>query len=85
VYPGLAALNIMGLATPQSAVLSAVIFNALVIVALIPLCLKGIRYRPVGAAALFRRNILIYGGGGVVVPFVAIKVIDMILVALGWV
>ncbi|MBI3805895.1 MAG: potassium-transporting ATPase subunit KdpB [Nitrospirae bacterium] len=84
IYPGLAALNIMRLATPQSAVLSAVIFNALIIVALIPLCLKGIRYQPVWAAALFRRNLLIYGVGGVIVPFIGIKVIDMILVAFGW-
>jgi K+-transporting ATPase ATPase B chain len=84
IYPGLAALNIMGLATPQSAVLSAVIFNALIIVALIPLCLRGIRYRPVGAAELFRRNLLAYGLGGMMVPFVGIKLIDLILVALGW-
>ncbi|WDT75522.1 MAG: potassium-transporting ATPase subunit KdpB [Candidatus Manganitrophus sp.] len=84
IYPGLAALNIMGLATPQSAVMSAVIFNALIIVALIPLCLKGIRYRPVGASSLFRRNLLVYGLGGVIVPFIGIKVIDLILVALGW-
>lgn len=84
IYPGLAALNIMGLATPQSAVLSAVIFNALIIVALIPLCLRGIRYQPVGAASLFRRNLLIYGLGGVIVPFIGIKLIDLFLVALGW-
>lgn len=84
IYPGLGALNVMGLATPQSAVLSAVIFNALVIVALIPLCLRGIRYRPVGAASLFRRNLLIYGLGGMVVPFIGIKMIDLILVALDW-
>jgi K+-transporting ATPase ATPase B chain len=84
VYPGLAALNIMGLATPQSAILSAVIFNALIIVALIPLCLRGIRYRPVGASSLFRRNLLVYGVGGIIVPFIGIKLIDLILVALGW-
>lgn len=84
IYPGLGALNVMGLETPQSAVLSAVIFNALVIVALIPLCLRGIRYRPVGAASLFRRNLLVYGLGGMVVPFIGIKMIDLILVALGW-
>jgi K+-transporting ATPase ATPase B chain len=85
IYPGLAALNIMKLATPQSAILSAVIFNALIIVALIPLCLRGIRYRPVGAIALFRRNLLVYGLGGIIVPFIGIKIIDMILVALHWV
>jgi K+-transporting ATPase ATPase B chain len=84
-YPALNALNIMGLATPQSAVLSAVIFNALIIVALIPLCLRGIRYKAVGAASLFRRNLWVYGVGGVLVPFVGIKLIDMILVALHWV
>jgi len=84
-YPALNALNIMGLATPQSAVLSAVIFNALIIVALIPLCLRGIHYKAVGAATLFRRNLWIYGVGGVIVPFIGIKLIDMILVALQWV
>jgi len=84
-YPGLAALNVMGLATPQSAVLSAVIFNALIIVALIPLCLRGVPYRAVGAMTLFRRNLLIYGVGGVIVPFIGIKLIDLILVALHWV
>ena len=66
----------MGLRTPQSAILSAVIFNALIIVALVPLALRGIHYRPVGAAALLRRNLLIYGLGGIVVPFVGIKIID---------
>ncbi|NGZ10071.1 MAG: potassium-transporting ATPase subunit KdpB [Nitrospira sp. LK70] len=81
-YPALNALNVMGLATPQSAVLSAVIFNALIIVALIPLALKGIRYRPIGAGPLLRRHLLIYGLGGVAVPFVGIKLIDMILTAL---
>ncbi|MCC6141713.1 MAG: potassium-transporting ATPase subunit KdpB [Nitrospira sp.] len=81
-YPALNALNIMRLATPQSAVLSAVIFNALIIVALIPLALKGIAYRPIGAGLLLRRHLLLYGLGGVVVPFVGIKLIDMILVAL---
>jgi potassium-transporting ATPase ATP-binding subunit len=84
-YPALNALNIMGLATPQSAVLSAVIFNALIIVALIPLCLRGIHYKAVGAATLFRRNLWIYGVGGVIVPFIGIKLIDMILVAFRWV
>ena len=81
-YPVLNALNVMHLATPQSAVLSAVIFNALIIIALIPLALKGIRYRPIGAGLLLRRHILIYGVGGIVVPFVGIKLVDMILVAL---
>ena len=84
-YPALAALNVMHLATPNSAILSAVIFNALVIVALIPLALKGVRYRPLGAAAVLRRNLWIYGVGGVLIPFPGIKIIDMILVALGWV
>ncbi|HVU67530.1 MAG TPA: potassium-transporting ATPase subunit KdpB, partial [Ktedonobacteraceae bacterium] len=81
-YPQLNALNIMGLATPHSAVLSAVIFNALVIIALIPLALRGIRYRPIGAGPLLRRNLLIYGLGGIIVPFLGIKLIDLILVAL---
>jgi K+-transporting ATPase ATPase B chain len=83
-YPVLDALNIMHLATPHSAILSAVIFNALIIVALIPLALKGVRYRPLGAGAVLRRNLLIYGVGGVLVPFPGIKLIDMILVALRW-
>ncbi len=82
-YPELGALNIMGLASPQSAILSAVIFNALVIIALIPLALKGISYRPVGAAALLRRNLLIYGLGGLIVPFVGIKIIDVAVAGLG--
>ncbi len=81
-YPALGALNIMHLETAKSAILSAVIFNALVIIALIPLALRGVRYRALGAAALLRRNLLIYGLGGVVVPFVGIKLIDVILVAL---
>ena len=81
-YPALNALNVMRLATPGSAILSAVIFNALIIVALIPLALRGVRYRPVGAAALLRDNLVIYGLGGLVAPFVGIKVIDLILVAL---
>ena len=72
----------MRLATPQSAILSAVIFNALIIVALIPLALRGVRYRPVGAAALLRDNLLIYGLGGLIVPFIGIKAIDLMLVAL---
>ena len=82
-YPSLGLLNIMGLATPQSAILSAVIFNALVIVFLIPLALKGVKYRPVGAAQVLRDHMLIYGLGGLIVPFVGIKVIDWILVGLG--
>lgn len=81
-YPALNALNVMGLATPASAILSAVIFNALVIVALIPLALKGVAYRPLGAAAILRRNLLVYGLGGLVVPFAGIKLIDLALVAL---
>jgi K+-transporting ATPase ATPase B chain len=82
-YPQLNALNVMGLATPSSAILSAVIFNALIIIALIPLALKGVRYRPIGAAAVLRDNVLIYGVGGLIVPFLGIKLIDMILVAVG--
>ncbi|HMO29510.1 potassium-transporting ATPase subunit KdpB [Enterovirga sp.] len=82
-YPQLAALNIMGLASPQSAILSAIIFNALVIVALIPLALRGVRYRAVGAASLLRRNLLIYGLGGIAVPFIGIKAIDLAVSALG--
>jgi K+-transporting ATPase ATPase B chain len=82
-FPVLNALNIMGLRTPQSAVLSAVIFNALIIVALIPLALKGVKYRAMSAAALLRRNLLIYGFGGLVAPFVGIKIIDVIVHALG--
>jgi K+-transporting ATPase ATPase B chain len=82
-YPELASLNIMQLATPQSAILSAIIFNALIIVALIPLALRGVRYRPTGAAALLRRNLLVYGLGGIAVPFVGIKLIDLIVSAVG--
>ncbi len=84
-YPALKALNIMRLATPESAILSAVIFNALIIVALIPLALKGVRYRPLGAGIVLRRHLWIYGVGGIIIPFPGIKLIDMILVALGWV
>ncbi len=80
-YPQLSALNVMRLASPSSAILSAVIFNALIIVALIPLALKGVKYRPVGAAALLRRNLAIYGVGGLIVPFIGIKAIDLLLVA----
>ncbi|HYB17128.1 MAG TPA: potassium-transporting ATPase subunit KdpB [Streptosporangiaceae bacterium] len=82
-YPQLRALNIMGLHSPQSAVLSAVIFNALVIVALIPLALRGVRFRPSGAAAILRRNVFIYGVGGIIAPFIFIKLIDLILTATG--
>jgi K+-transporting ATPase ATPase B chain len=82
-YPLLNALNIMNLQTPQSAILSAVIFNALIIVALVPLALRGIRYRPVGAAALLRRNLMIYGIGGIIVPFIGIKIIDVIITTVG--
>ena len=83
-YPALEALNVMDLRTPESAILSAVIFNALVIVALVPLALRGVRYRPVGAEALLRRNLLIYGLGGLAVPFVGIKVIDLVLGLVGF-
>lgn len=82
-YPALGALNVMQLATPESAILSAIIFNALIIVALVPLALRGVRARAASAATLLRRNLLIYGLGGVVVPFVGIKLIDQLLVALG--
>lgn len=81
-YPALSGLNLMQLATPQSAILSAVIFNALIIVALIPLALKGVTYRAVGAASLLRRNLLIYGFGGLVVPFIGIKMVDIIITTL---
>ena len=82
-YPALNALNVMHLATPRSAILSAVIFNALIIICLIPLALKGVKYRALGAGALLRRNLLVYGLGGIVVPFVGIKLIDMLLVLAG--
>jgi potassium-transporting ATPase ATP-binding subunit len=81
-YPQLQTLNIMGLSTPQSAILSAIIFNALIIIALIPLSLKGVRYRPIGAAPLLRRNLWIYGFGGVIIPFLGIKAIDLCVTAL---
>jgi K+-transporting ATPase ATPase B chain len=83
IYPQLQALNVMHLANPRSAILSAIIFNALIIVALIPLALKGIAYRPIGAAALLRRNLIIYGIGGIIAPFVGIKLIDMLVVTIG--
>ena len=81
-FPQLAALNVMRLASPQSAILSAVIFNAIIIIFLIPLALKGVKYRAIGAAALLRRNVLIYGLGGLIVPFIGIKAIDLLLVAI---
>jgi K+-transporting ATPase ATPase B chain len=83
-FPQLELLNIMHLRTPHSAVLSAVIFNALIIIALVPLALRGVRYRPLGAEALLRRNLLIYGFGGIVAPFIGIKLIDMIITTIGW-
>jgi K+-transporting ATPase ATPase B chain len=81
-YPQLQTLNIMKLATPESAILSAIIFNALIIIALIPLSLKGVRYRPIGAGALLRRNLWVYGVGGVIIPFIGIKAIDLVVTAL---
>ncbi len=78
-YPGLQSLNVMHLASPSSAILSAVVFNALIIVALIPLALRGVRYRPSSAAQLLSRNLWIYGLGGVIVPFVGIKVLDLFI------
>jgi potassium-transporting ATPase ATP-binding subunit len=82
VFPVLNALNIMPLATPQSAILSAVIFNAVIIIALVPLALKGVEYEPKAAAVLLRQNLLIYGLGGVIMPFIGIKAIDLVLTAL---
>ena len=83
VFPVLNALNIMHLHNAESAVLSAIIFNALIIVALIPLALRGVTYRPMSAAALLQRNLLVYGLGGIIVPFVGIKLIDMLITAIG--
>jgi K+-transporting ATPase ATPase B chain len=83
-YPQLQVLNIMGLHSPRSAILSAIIFNALIIVALIPLALKGVTYKPVGAAAILRRNLLIYGLGGILVPFIGIKLIDLVITVIGF-
>jgi K+-transporting ATPase ATPase B chain len=82
-FPVLGVLNVMRLRTPESAILSAVIFNALIIIALIPLALRGVRYRPLGAAALLKRNLLLYGVGGIIAPFMGIKLIDVILASLG--
>jgi K+-transporting ATPase ATPase B chain len=83
LYPGLAVLNVMHLATPQSAILSAIIFNALIIPLLVPLALKGVKYRPIGAGPLLRRNLAVYGLGGIVAPFVGIKLIDLAVTGLG--
>ncbi|WP_210485232.1 potassium-transporting ATPase subunit KdpB [Microvirga antarctica] len=83
IYPQLGALNIMHLATPESAILSAIIFNALIIVALIPLALRGVKYRAIGAAPLLRRNLLVYGLGGIIVPFIGIKAIDLLITTIG--
>ena len=83
-FPQLNVLNIMGLKTPQSAILSAVIFNALIIIALVPLALRGVRYRPLGASALLRWNLLVYGVGGIIAPFIGIKFIDLIITHIGW-
>jgi K+-transporting ATPase ATPase B chain len=82
IYPALGALNIMGLASPESAVLSAVIFNALIIIFLVPLALRGVKYRPLGASVVLRNNALIYGVGGLIVPFIGIKLIDMFITAI---
>jgi K+-transporting ATPase ATPase B chain len=82
VFPVISPLNIMGLQSPQSAILSAVIFNALIIITLIPLALRGVRFRPLGAALLLRRNLFIYGLGGLIAPFPGIKLIDMVVNAL---
>lgn len=82
-YPALGQLNVMGLASPNSAILSAVIFNALVIIALIPLALRGVKYVATGADKVLRRNLLLYGLGGLLVPFPAIKAIDLLLSSLG--
>jgi K+-transporting ATPase ATPase B chain len=83
-FPVLEALNVMHLKTPQSAILSAVIFNALIIVALVPLALRGVQYRPIGASALLRWNLLVYGVGGIIAPFIGIKIIDVIITSIGW-
>ena len=81
-FAELRALNVMQLTTPQSAIVSALVFNAIIIPLLVPLALRGVRYRPVGAGALLRRNLLIYGLGGILIPFIGIKVIDLIISAL---
>jgi K+-transporting ATPase ATPase B chain len=81
--PALDSLNVMQLDSPRSAILSAVVFNALIIVALIPLALRGVRFRPTSAGAMLRRNLLVYGAGGVVAPFIGIKLIDLVISTLG--
>jgi K+-transporting ATPase ATPase B chain len=83
-YPQLGALNVMGLHSAHSAILSAIIFNALIIIALIPLALRGVTYKPVGAATILRRNLLVYGLGGIAVPFAGIKLIDLLVTATGF-
>jgi potassium-transporting ATPase ATP-binding subunit len=82
-YPQLGVLNVMHLQTPESAILSAIIFNALIIITLIPLSLRGVTYRPAGAASILRRNLLLYGIGGIIVPFIGIKLIDLAVTAIG--
>jgi len=82
LYPSLGVVNVMHLHSPQSAILSAIIFNALIIIALIPLALKGVAYRPIGAGPLLRRNLLIYGVGGIIIPFIGIKALDLVVNAL---
>ena len=81
-FPEIAPLNVMRLASPQSAILSAVIFNAVIIILLIPLALRGVKFRPLGAAKILQRNLLVYGLGGIIVPFIGIKLIDLVVVAL---
>jgi K+-transporting ATPase ATPase B chain len=81
-FPEIAPLNVMRLASPQSAILSAVIFNAIIIILLIPLALRGVKFRPLGAAKILQRNLLIYGLGGIIVPFIGIKLIDLIVTTL---
>jgi K+-transporting ATPase ATPase B chain len=82
IFPGLQAINIMRLHSPQSAMLSAVIFNALIILALVPLALRGVKYRPMGASAMLNRNLLVYGLGGIIAPFIGIKLIDLLVALL---
>ncbi|MDX6538481.1 MAG: potassium-transporting ATPase ATP-binding subunit, partial [Gaiellales bacterium] len=82
-YPQLSSLNVLNLHSPHSAILSAIIFNAVVIIALVPLALRGVAYRPATAASLLRRNVVIYGLGGIIVPFIGIKLIDLLITALG--
>ena len=83
MFAGIAPLNVMGLTSPLSAILAAVIFNAIIIIALIPLALRGVKYRPLGAAAILRRALVIYGAGGMIAPFLGIKLIDLLLTAMG--